>query len=118
MGSIWSAYRMSSRASLIMLSILVIMGLTLVSAYPSGGEGRYQTSHIKRGNYDDIMEQFGSDGYLYDFTKRSPKDYMGQFGSDGYLYDFSKKRSRGFGKSKYPIWGGFGSDGYLYDFTK
>ena len=33
----------------------------------------------------------GSDGYLYDFTKRSSaKDYMGAFGSDGYLYDFAK----------------------------
>ena len=36
------------------------------------------------------MGQFGSDGYLYDFAKRS-KDYMGQFGSDGYLYDFAKR---------------------------
>merc|ERR1719500_309718 len=102
---------MSSRASLIMLSILVIMGLTLVSAYPRGGEGRYQTSYVKRGKYDDIMEQFGSDGYLYDFTKRSPKDYMGQFGSDGYLYDFAKKSPKDY-------MGHFGSDGYLYDFAK
>merc|ERR1712203_205442 len=104
MDSKWSvADRMSSRASLIMLSLLVILGMGLVSAYPRPGEGRYQTSYVKRGNYNNIMEQFGSDGYLYDFTKRSPKDYMGQFGSDGYLYDFAKKRSFGFGsrKSKY-----------------
>ena len=36
------------------------------------------------------MGAFGSDGYLYDFAKRSAKDYMGSFGSDGYLYDFAK----------------------------
>merc|ERR1712203_362698 len=83
------ADRMSSRASLIMLSLLVLLGMGLVSAYPRPGEGRYQTSYVKRGNYDNIMEQFGSDGYLY---------------------DFAKKRSPGFGKSKYPIlMGGYGS---------
>ena len=37
-----------------------------------------------------MMGAFGSDGYLYDFAKRSAKDYMGSFGSDGYLYDFAK----------------------------
>ena len=57
------------------------------------------------------MGQFGSDGYLYDFAKRSPKDYMGQFGSDGYLYDFAKRSSKDY-------MGHFGSDGYLYDFAK
>ena len=36
------------------------------------------------------MGQFGSDGYLYDFAKRSARDHMGSFGSDGYLYDFAK----------------------------
>ena len=44
---------------------------------------------IKRG-YKDIMGQFGSDGYLYDFAKRSAREHMGSFGSDGYLYDFAK----------------------------
>lgn len=44
---------------------------------------------MKRG-YKDIMGQFGSDGYLYDFAKRSARDHMGSFGSDGYLYDFAK----------------------------
>merc|ERR1712110_534966 len=113
MGKKWSvAGRMTSRSSLIFVSILAIMGMTLVSAFPRGRQGRYQTSYVKRDNYDDIMEDSGSDGYMYDFTKRSPMDYMGQFGSDGYLYDFAKKRSLGFGsrKSKYPIWGGYGSD--------
>jgi len=91
--------------------------MTLVSAYPRGGRGRYQPSYVKKDNYNDILEEFGSDD-MYDFTKRSPKDYMGQFGSDNYLYDFAKKRNLGFGQSKYPIWDGYGSDGYLYDFTK
>ena len=36
------------------------------------------------------MGAFGSDGYLYDFAKRSARDHMGSFGSDGYLYDFAK----------------------------
>ena len=45
---------------------------------------------VKR-SYKDVMGMMGSDGYLYDFTKRSSaKDYMGAFGSDGYLYDFAK----------------------------
>ena len=44
---------------------------------------------MKRG-YKDIMGQFGSDGYLYDFAKRSAREHMGSFGSDGYLYDFAK----------------------------
>ena len=36
------------------------------------------------------MGQFGSDGYLYDFAKRSAREHMASFGSDGYLYDFAK----------------------------
>ena len=64
---------------------------------------------------------FGSDGYLYDFVKRSPKyapDYYG-YGSDGFLYDFAKRapRSRYYPKSRNYRYG-FGSDGYLYDFVK
>ena len=64
---------------------------------------------------------FGSDGYLYDFVKRSPKysspKYFG-YGSDGFLYDFVKRapRMRGPGYRRYNY--GFGSDGYLYDFVK
>ena len=75
----------------------------------------YTVLHIYKDNYNDILEEFGSDD-MYDFTKeciflipsslqnnllismqRSPKDYMGQFGSDNYLYDFAKKRNLGFG---------------------
>jgi len=37
---------------------------------------------------------FGSDGFLYDFVKRTPNqkynNYYG-FGSDGYLFDFAKE---------------------------
>ena len=41
--------------------------------------------------YKDAWGGAGSDGYLYDFAKRSAaKNYMGSFGSDGYLYDFAK----------------------------
>ena len=36
------------------------------------------------------------------------------FGSDGFLYDFVKRTPT----SKYNKYNGFGSDGYLYDFTK
>merc|ERR1712062_613447 len=66
---------------------------------------------------------FGSDGFLYDFVKRTPTSkynkYNG-FGSDGYLYDFTKRRTRSspyrpyYRKYNY----GFGSDGYLYDFVR
>ena len=74
------------------------------------------------------MGQFGSDGYLYDFTKetirrywntktdlsclqRSPEKYMGGMGGDTYLYDFLKRGGKDY-------MGQFGSDSYLYDFAK
>merc|ERR1711953_1294852 len=61
---------------------------------------------------------FGSDGYLYDFAKRSgglSKKFDSSrwdSGSDGYLQDFAP--SKRFDSSR---WGG-GSDGHLYDFAK
>ena len=54
---------------------------------------RFKLSIIQR--YDKWGYGFGSDGYLYDFVKRS-----------------QDKRAR-----NYDVWG-FGSDGYLYDFVR
>lgn len=85
----------------------------------------HQPSHALRPapqkKWDRYGYGFGSDGYLYDFVKRSPKyapDYYG-YGSDGFLYDFAKRasRSRYYPKSRNYRYG-FGSDGYLYDFVK
>ena len=76
------------------------------------GSDGYLYDFAKRSNY---LSQYGagSDGYLYDFAKRSPEKYLGQHGgSDGYLYDFIKRA----GAKDYM--GQFGSDGYLYDFAK
>ena len=83
--------------------------------------------------YDRWGHGFGSDGYLFDFVKRSkarssadnesllsgsteylkgaPKNDVFGYGSDGYLYDFVKRSP----KNNYF---GYGSDGYLYDFVK
>ena len=63
---------------------------------------------------------FGSDGYLYDFVKRSPRfvdepRYYG-YGNGGYLSDNAKRAPRNPFYKKYRY--GFGSDGYLYDFVK
>ena len=65
---------------------------------------------------------FGSDGYLYDFVKRSamprfieePRHYG--YGNGGYLNDYAKRAPRNPFYKKYRY--GFGSDGYLYDFVK
>lgn len=65
---------------------------------------------------------FGSDGYLYDFVKRSVSPrfveeprYYG-YGNGGYLSDNAKRAPRNPFYKKYRY--GFGSDGYLYDFVK
>ena len=82
--------------------------------------------------YDRWGHGFGSDGYLFDFVKRSgeksfedtendkdgvktnarsPKNYYFGSGSDGHMYDFVKR------VPKNDYFGG-GSDGYMYDFAK
>merc|ERR1712012_538325 len=112
------------------LSLLIVF-VTLVSSIPMVEYGepledpqQYHSEAVRAApqkKWDRYGMGFGSDGYLYDFVKRSPKysspKYFG-YGSDGFLYDFVKRapRMRGPGYRKYNY--GFGSDGYLYDFVK
>ena len=75
-----------------------------------------------RSKYD-IWRGFGSDGYLYDFVKKSynyvepkpkyvpPKPKIMPLHDKPVFYRFQRPR-------KYEYWRGFGSDGYLYDFVK
>ena len=92
------------------------------------GDG-YKYEEPKRSLKNAMMGSFGSDGYLYDFVKRSghkkrlgKEDFMADFGSDGHLYDFVKKsysqHNQGSPKRslKHAMLQDFGSDGYLYDF--
>ena len=114
-----------------------------VHGYPHGGaEARYRLTKDARdkvGNISNIFLRdflfvvfqrydrwgygFGSDGYLYDFVKRSDNNKRARtynpwgFGSDGYLYDFVKKSGGNKRARAYNPWG-FGSDGYLYDFVR
>ena len=48
----------------------------------------------KRSTVADDRWGYGSDGYLYDFAKRTPMDAMSRYGSDGYLYDFAKRSAK------------------------
>jgi len=96
-----------------------------VHGYPHGGvEPRYRLVKDARDKrYDRWGYGFGSDGYLYDFVKRSDNNKRARtynpwgFGSDGYLYDFVKKSGGNKRARAYNPWG-FGSDGYLYDFVR
>ena len=73
---------------------------------------------FQRSRYD-IWRGFGSDGYLYDFVKRSDRNtenYQRQ--EDPLVLPQTKPVFHRFQRSRYDIWRGFGSDGYLYDFVK
>ena len=57
---------------------------------------QYYNTRLLFQKWDRYGLGFGSDGFLYDFVKRTPnpkyKNLFGtNFGSNGYLYDFTKE---------------------------
>merc|ERR1719397_1347076 len=98
---------MEHKPRLTALLVVLLCGLAEVT-----GQGRSPAHRLLQPRYRDLPRPlllppapekkwdryglgFGSDGYLYDFVKRSSKranrKYDYGFGSDGYLYDFVKK---------------------------
>merc|ERR1712106_496834 len=79
-----------------------------------------------------VLNKGQEDGDIGDRNKRARNYNLWRgFGSDGYLYDFVKRSSIGartrrgardlrsyFRQPKYQYWSGHGSDGYLYDFVR
>merc|ERR1712045_422256 len=94
--------------------ILLTLLISLASCLPLG-----ENPEKRMSKYDHIMEGYGSDGYLYDFTKRSPSVYDDELSEPIVLpLSLAPALPRRFQRSpsNYPI-SGFGSDGYLYDFV-
>merc|ERR1712137_229640 len=97
-------------------ALFLLVVISLASCLPQRPRGNQEK---RRSKYDHIMEGYGSDGYLYDFTKRSPTLIPDESPEHILLpLSLAPVLPRRFQRSlsKYPI-SGFGSDGYLYDFV-